>query len=82
MKDRPRPQDGAICHPPSRRALDSTREKSKRKTERDLAMDSRKRGASRMSQLGSVREESKRQTAAAVSGNGLLYPKARAGVSE
>ena len=75
--DQPCPQDGAICHPLSCLAMDSTREMSKRKTKRCLVRDSRKEDVGDQSQLGRAKEESKRQAAVAVSGHGLICPRAQ-----
>ena len=80
----PRPQNGAISYPQSRHALNSTWEKSKRKTERHLATEGRERDTGRRSQLGSVRKVSERRVAVAVIGclfnelhyflHGFLHP--------
>ena len=59
-----------------------TRDKSKRKIKRDLAVEGRKRGACEWSQLGRTNVESKRQAAVAVSSYGLMRPRAQRGFSE
>jgi len=43
---------------PSHRAMDSILEKSKRKTKRDLGMNSREKDVGRQSQLGRANNES------------------------
>ena len=80
--DRSCPQDGAICHPQSRHAMNSTWKKSWRKTERDLATDGGKRDRDKRSQLGRVEEEGKGQPAVAIYGYGLMFPGALRGLSE
>ena len=80
--DRSCPQDGAICHPKSRHALNSTWKKSARKTERDLATDGGKRDTDKRSQLGRAEEEGKGHAAVAVYGYGLMCPRARRGLIE
>ena len=82
MLDRPYPQDETIFYPQGRHALDSSWEKSKRKTERNLATNCRKGDAGVRNQLGRAEEESKRQATVAGSGHGLMCPRARRELSE
>ena len=62
--------------------MDSTCEKSKRKTERNLATHFRKADTGVRNQLGRAEDESKRQATVVGSGHGLMCPRAQRGLSE
>ena len=61
MLDRPYPHDGTICYPQGRHALESTWEKSKRKTKRNLPTEYRIEDAGGRNQLIRAEEKSKRK---------------------
>jgi len=65
-----------------RHASDSTWEKSKRKTERNLATDCRKGDGVYEISWVEAEEESERQATVAGSRHGLMCPRARKGSSE
>jgi len=68
----PYPEDGTICYPQGQRALDSTSEKSKRKSKRSLETERRKGDAGGRNQLTRAEEESNTQATVRGSGHGLM----------
>jgi len=80
--EHPYPEDGTICYPQGWKPLDSTWEKSKRMTKRNIETECRKGDSGGRNQLMRAEEESKRQGTVRGCGHGLMCPIARRGLNE
>ena len=69
--DWPCPENGAICYNQGRHALNSTWDKSKSKTKRNLATECRRKDVGERNQLIRAEEEGKRQATLPWSSHGL-----------
>jgi len=78
--DRPYPQDGTICYPQGRHALDSAWEKSKRKTKKNQATECRIGNAGGRNQLMRAEKESKIEATVPGSSNFPYVPVGMKGI--